>query len=213
MPKIFLIGLRVEEIALGPVLSKVHDMAGVVGVDLDLGHGGQGGGRKQLEAATKVRSESAEQKTIKFLLQGPKHISEISQHLGGKKSRAYGAVHQLKRKGLVEAGEGAGMHQLTHKARAAMGGVLALPAPAVKHGPAGKASPGSGNIVLRAALDRGPLAPTDLRKQLAAQGMSPKSVSGVIDRAKRDSLIKKNGSGYELTAKGRKIETGAQAHG
>ena len=43
--------------------------------------------------------------------------------------------------------------------------------------------------------------------------MSPKSVSGVLDRAKRDGLIKKNGTGYELTAKGQKIEMGAQTNG
>ena len=33
-----------------------------------------------------------------------------------------------------------------------------------------------------------------------------------IDRAKKSGLIKKNGSGYELTAKGQKIETMGVAH-
>jgi Mn-dependent DtxR family transcriptional regulator len=38
--------------------------------------------------------------------------------------------------------------------------------------------------------------------------MSPKSVSGVLERAKRDGLVKNNGVGYELTAKGKHIEMG-----
>jgi Mn-dependent DtxR family transcriptional regulator len=37
-------------------------------------------------------------------------------------------------------------------------------------------------------------------------GISPKGISGMLARAKRDGLIKKNGAGYELTAKGHKIE-------
>jgi Mn-dependent DtxR family transcriptional regulator len=44
-------------------------------------------------------------------------------------------------------------------------------------------------------------------------GVSPKGISGMLARAKRDGLIKKNGSGYELTAKGQKIEIGASANG
>ncbi|WP_338822095.1 hypothetical protein WDM22_38405 [Bradyrhizobium septentrionale] len=215
MPKTFPIRLEVEEIALGPVLRKLNDMPGIVDLHLDLGHGGQGVGRKQLEeAAAKARNgENTEQTTVKLLMQGPKHISEISAALGGNKTRAYGAVHQLRKKGLAEAGVGKGVHQLTATARAQLGGTMpALPAPEVKHGPAGRASPGSGNIVLRAALDAGPVAPSDLRKHMAAKGMSPKSVAGVLDRAKRGGLIKRNGSGYELTAKGHKIEMTGAAH-
>ena len=49
MPKTFPIKLEVEEIALGTVLRKLHDMPGIVDLHLDLGHGGQGAGRKQLE--------------------------------------------------------------------------------------------------------------------------------------------------------------------
>ena len=63
------------------------------------------------------------------------------------------------------------------------------------------------------ALQAGPLTPADLRTKLGESGVSPKSLSGVLLRAKRDGLIKKNGSGYELTAKGQKIETGASANG
>jgi len=217
MPKIYFIGLKVEEIALGATLSKLHDMPGIVDIDLNLGHGGQGTGRKQLEeASAKGRGESAEQSIIRLLTKGPMHISELSSALGGKKSRAYGAVHQLKKKGLTEIGPQKGTHQLTHKARTQLGIVQALPAPApsVKHGPAGRASPGSGNIVLRSILGEGAKSPAELRALAAGQGISAKSITGVIDRAKKAGLIKKNGNNvYELTAKGLKIETGVTSHG
>ncbi|UPK03087.1 helix-turn-helix domain-containing protein [Bradyrhizobium sp. 170] len=216
MPKTFPIMIEVEEIALGPVLRRLNDMPGIAKLHLQLGHGGQGAGHKQLaEKAAKVRNgESAEQTTMKLLLEGPKHISEISRAVGGAKSRAYGAVHQLRKKGFSEAGTEKGTHQLTAKARAQLGAALpALPAPAVKHGPSGRASPGSGNILLRAALDAGPVSPAALRSHMASKGMSPKSISGVLERAKRDALIKKNGRGYALTAKGQKIELEAAAHG
>jgi DNA-binding PadR family transcriptional regulator len=216
MPKTFPIRLEVEEIALGSVLRKLNDMPGVVDLHLDLGHGGQGAGRKQLEeTAAKVRSgETIEQTIVKLLMQGPKHINEIVQVVGGGKPRTYGATHHLRKKGLIEPGVDKGMHQLTATARAQLGGAVpALPAPEVSHGPGGRASPGSGNILLRAALEAGPVSPGDLRKRMAETGMSPKSVSGVLERAKKHGLIKKNGSGYELTAKGQKIETGAPAHG
>lgn len=218
MPKTFPIMLEVEELLLGPVLRKLNDMPGIAKLHLDLGHGGQGAGAKQLaDKVAKVRNGgTAEQQVIKLLMEGPKHVRELSRAIGGAKSRAYGAVHQLRKKGLAEAGADKGVHQLTAKARAQLGGALALPAPEgaqVAHGPAGRAKPGSGNIVLRAALDGGPLAPVDLRKRMAAQGMSPKSVSGVLARAKDGGLIRKNGTGYELTAKGQKIERQAVAHG
>ena len=219
MPKTFPIKLEVEEIALGTVLRKLHDMPGIVDLHLDLGHGGQGAGRKQLEEAATKSSGSSEQIIIKLLMDGPKYISELSRAIGGAKSRAYGAIHQLKKKGLTEAGAEKGMHQLTAQARAQLGGALALPAPApkaakVKHGPAGRATPGSGNIVLRQLLNDGPKAPVELRHQMTDKGMSPKSISGVMDRARKAGLIKKNGTGYELTAKGMKIEVPeATAHG
>jgi hypothetical protein len=216
MPKTFPIMIEVEEIALGPVLRKLNDMPGIAKLHLDLGKGGEGAGKKQLaeHAATSRNGETTEQTAVKFLMQGPKHIREISEALGGNKTRAYGVVHQLRKKGLAEAGVGKGVHQLTADARTQLGGAMpALPAPEVKHGPSGRASPGSGNIVLRAALDAGPVSPADLRAHLGSKGMSPKSVSGVLERAKRHGLIKKNGSGYELTAKGQKFEMGAAAHG
>ena len=224
MPKTFPIRLEVEELALGPVLRKLNEMPGIAKLDLDLGQGGSGPGRKQIEQhveASRVQNGSREPVALKLLMEGPKHIRAISAALGGTKSRAYGLTNSLSKKGLVERGEGAGMWQLTKKAMKQLNGavmpheVKALPAPQVKHGPAGRAVPGSGPIILRAALDAGPVSSSSLRADLAGRGMSSKSISGVLDRGKKHGLIKKNGSDlYELTAKGLKIEMTPEAtHG
>ncbi|MBO4228367.1 helix-turn-helix domain-containing protein [Bradyrhizobium neotropicale] len=217
MPKTIPVKLEIEEITLGSVLRKLNDMPGVVEFAIDFGRGGQGAGRKQLEQQAEAKrydGGSHGQTIIKQLMHGPKHIDELSTAIGGPKSRAYSVVHELRKKGLVELGTGKGVNQLTAAARAQLGGALpALPAPEITHGPAGRASPGSGNVVLRAALDAGPLSPSDLREHMSAKGMSPKSISGVLDRARKHGLIKKNGSGYELTAKGKHIQLGTMTNG
>lgn len=215
MPKTFPLRLEVEEIALGTVLRKLNEMPGIVKLNLDLGQGGQGAGRKKLEehAAATLKNGNREPAVLKLLMSGPKHISDISAVLGGKKTRAYGLMNSLHKKGLTKA-VGKGMHELTKKALAQLGltvqevpqVALALPAPALKHGPGGRASPGSGNIVLKSILSEGPKSPADVRAKAAEKGISPKSISGVLDRARKNGLIKKNGQGYELTAKGQKIE-------
>jgi DNA-binding PadR family transcriptional regulator len=216
MPNFFTIIIKVEELALGPCVRRINDMPGVVDFKLDLGEGGLGAGRKQLEDAARTNNGSSEQIAIKLLMQGPQHTGDISRAVGGAKSRAYGVIHQLKKKGLIEPGVDKGHYQLTTLARAQIGGALALPAPEkpvktakVKHGPKGRATPGSGNIVLRELLNDGAKSPIELRKLMSDKGMSPKSISGVLARAKDASLIKKNGTGYELTAKGLKIEVPA----
>jgi Mn-dependent DtxR family transcriptional regulator len=222
MPKTFPIHLEVEEIALGTVLRKLNDMPGIAKIDLNLGHGGQGAGKEKLvQGAAQMRGDNAEQAIVKLLVsQGEMHIQEIASTLGWAKQRAYGAMHQLRKKGITEAGSVKGTHRLTRKAAAhihaakAPAGTPALPAPAqVKHGPGGRAAPGSGNIVLKSILSEGPKTPAEVKVRAAELGVSPKSISGVIDRAKKGGFIKKNGAGYELTAKGLKIETGAAAHG
>ena len=230
MPKTtFPIMIEVEEIALGSVLRKLNCIPGIATLNLDLGRGGEGAGRKPLEehaAAVGVQNGSREPIAIKLLMQGPKHISEISAALGGAKSRAYGLTNTMKRKGIVERGDGAGMWQLTKKTMAQLGkamatvtpvqaAVPALPAPGgIKRSPSGRAAQGSGPIILRTVLGAGPTHPSDLRKQLAERGMSTKSISGVLDRGKKHGIIKQNGSQlYELTAKGMKIELGVAANG
>ncbi len=218
MPKTFPIKIEVEEIALGTVLRRLNEMPGIAKLHLDLGHGGHGPGKKELEHHAEAKRNGngdGQQAAIKLLMSGPKHIREISQAVGGAKTRAYGVMTQLRKQGLAEAAPGKAMHQLTKKAKAQLGGAIpALPAPQVKHGPAGRAAPGSGPIILRAALDAGPVSSSSLRAHLAGRGMSSKSITGVLDRGKKHGLIKKNGSDlYELTAKGMKIELGAQTDG
>lgn len=129
-------------------------------------------------------------------------------------------MSKLKKQGVTEQGAGKGVYQLTPAARAQLSGaapVLLPPEPAKKPVKVkkanGRAAPGSGNIVLRELLNDGPKPPAELRNQMTEKGMSPKSISGVMDRARRAGLIKKNGTGYELTAKGIKIEIPSEASG
>jgi Mn-dependent DtxR family transcriptional regulator len=220
MPKTFPIRLEVEEIALGTVLRRLNEMAGIAKIDLDLGHGGKKA-LPHLNERGNGNGDGLLTKAVAMMMSGPKSIDEISAALGGARSRVYGVMHQLKGKKLVKA-VSKGVYQLTDKAMAGLGPhasvtpvTPALPAP-VKRGPAGRASPGSGNIILRTVLNGAAMPSSDLRAQLAIKGMSSKSISGVLDRAKRDGLVKLNSDkAYELTAKGHKIElpTAEAAHG
>lgn len=220
MPKTFPIHLEVEEIALGTVLRKLNDMPGIAKIDLNLGHGGQGTGKQKLQQVAAARRSGGNntEVIIKLMMSGPKSIKEFMEALGGKKASFYTALSKLKAQGISESA-GTGVYRLTPTAAAQFDAAQiaaktpALPAPQAKHGPAGRAVPGSGPIILRAALNSGPMSPGDLRAKLTEGGMSPKGVSGVITRAKMAGLIKKNGTGYELTAKGQKIETGVIVNG
>jgi Mn-dependent DtxR family transcriptional regulator len=195
------------------VLRKLNDMPGIAKLHLDLERGGEGAGREKLESAVAPRGNNA-QEIIKMLMGGPKHLNEMMAKLGGKKGSFYTATSKLAKDGLLERGTSKGVWQLTAKAKGQLGRVTpALPAPAITHGPKGRATPGSANIMLRTVLADGALSPADVRTRAAGMGVSPKGISGMLARAKRDGLIKKNGSGYELTAKGQKIEIGASANG
>jgi hypothetical protein len=204
MAKLFPIMIEVEEIALGTVLRKLNEMPGIAKLHLDLGKGGEGNGKKPLEHAAAARGEKNSQKLAGLLAGGPMHIKEITAALGGPRSRGYQAAYELKRQGIAEKGGGPGMYRL--KAGAT------VPA-AISRTPSGRLPPGSGNIVLRAVLAEGPKAWSEIRSSAATYGMSPTSINGLIERAKRSGLIRKNGKGYELTAKGQKIETAEVSHG
>lgn len=219
MPKTWEIKLDVEELALGAVLRKLNEMPGIAALHLDLGRGGEGAGRKQLDQASVATPRgNNSQEIVKLLMSGPKHLDEMVSAIGGKKSSFYTATSKLSKEGLVERGANKGQWQLTAKARGQLGGAVpALAAPKeskVKEAPSGRAVPGSGNIALKAILLEGPKSPSEVRAAAGAAGISPKSITGVLDRAKKAGLIRKNGSGYELTAKGQKIETTTEAaHG
>jgi hypothetical protein len=217
MPKTFPIMIEVEEIALGPVLRKLNEMPGIAKLHLDLGHGGVGG----MPAAPPKRMArtngdgSSDQKTVALLMKGPQGYDAIAAAIGSKKQNAYAVVSRLKLKGLVEPGE-AGTFRLTANALAKLQGAdqpAALPAPMRKTA-SGRAPQGSAPLLLRAALDAGPLAGPTLKQTLAAQGMSAKSFSGIIDRARQAGIVKRNGDGLlELTAKGQKLPLPGVAHG
>jgi hypothetical protein len=237
MAALFPIMIEVEEIAVGSVLRKLHGMEGVAKVRLNLDGekprlGGQGGARDGAgRPAREPGKGSVEQRIVALLLKegAPLHVTAIAEALSLKTTQVHGALHQLKKKGVTHNGIGPGLHRLTEKAQrelqSALGEAtpaepLKLPkpngkanghaAPGIKHGPSGRASPGSGPTLLLTALANGPASRADLRKQLGDSGMSAKSIEGVIFRAKRDKIVKVNAAKLiELTAKG----TEAVAHG
>jgi Mn-dependent DtxR family transcriptional regulator len=214
MPKTFPIRLEVEEVALGTVLRKLNEMPGIAKLHLDLERGGEGSGRKELEQVASKMRETTEQAVIRILMSGEKSTHEIAQELGWRKPRVYQTTHVLRKKGITESGYGKGTHRLTLTAEKHLdGGTKALPAPALKRGPKGRVVRGAAKSVLHSILIEGPKSPTEVRKAAATLGFSPNSVGGLIERAKRDGLIKKNGHGYGLTAKGLKIQAGAPVNG
>jgi hypothetical protein len=215
--------IEVEEIALGQVLRKLNGMPGIARLHLDLG--GPGGKRRK-QTGSKTEDDgprSGERpgrgetlaRTIALLMQGPKTLDEITAELGGDRQRAHNATYLLRKKKFIT--KVRKTYKLTAKATAELrargaAAPAALPSPSA---PTGRMTPGRGPVMLRAALGKGPVARADLNARLAAHGVTPKSIPGVIDRGKRDRIIRKNGSQlYELTAKGKKIELPeAAAHG
>lgn len=199
MAKTFPVKLEVEEIALGTVLRKLHEMPGVVRLDLNFGEGGKGAGKEKLQQAAAALNTPPEEAILKALANGPMKRRDIIAATGMKEHRIHYAINKL---GLKR-----------NAANEYILAPLALPAPtsAISHGPAGRATPGSGNVLLIGVLKLEGAMPTGrLRTFLGNNGMSPKSISGVLARARRDGLIKKTGDGYVLTAAGNK--NGA-AHG
>src|SRR3954465_71821 len=101
MPKPFPVLIHIEEIALGAVLRKLHEMPGVSGVDLQLGQGGQGAGKQQLEHGAQAKRGNQEEGLIELLLQGPKHLNDMVAAIGGKKGSFYTLTSKLRQKGII----------------------------------------------------------------------------------------------------------------
>jgi hypothetical protein len=212
--------IEVEVEAVGPMLILLKRTPGVIKfhVMLDdekpaLPRGGHGNGNIK-EAAIKLFAAHGG---------GPLDTSAVARELGGARPRAHGVLHNLKKEGVLRQ-VGKGTYQFTAHAMKAFAPTLALPAPSktmhaktngqmkVKRGPSGmRASPGGGPRVLRELLTLGGMTPGELRAGLAEHGISINSASGVLDRGKRDGLVKKVGDKYELTAKGRREQPAAQA--
>jgi hypothetical protein len=199
--KTFPVMLEVEEIALGAVLRKLHDMPGVVKLDLIFGEGGKGAGRDKLQQEAAALNVSPEEAILKALAAGPMKSRDLIRATGMRDHRIYYAIGKL---GASIIRNSNGEFQLA---------TLALPAPTVaKFGRGGRATPGSAAAVMRVALRTagGPVKPKDLRSILTGHGISPKSVHGVLERAKRDGVIKDTKDGIMLTAK---AERNGVAHG
>ena len=245
MPKTFPIRLEVEEIALGTVLRKLHDMPGIAKLHLDLGHGGEGPGKKQLEkrAILSCKNHSKKQNyeatVVKLLHAGSEaqfgkslrpseatpqsrlqrdDFAAQARPLRERPATRHAPAHQ--RRGVALEGQRPCQRQRRCEGSGQRCGALAPPAPQLKHGPSGRPAPGSSSLVLSCCgprFDGGQKktpAGTACDDTRAASGLSGKGVSGVLNRGKRDGIIKKVGDTYELTAKGQKIEVeGASANG
>ena len=228
MPKTFPIIIDVEEIALGTVLRKLNDMAGIAKLHLDLGRGGESGQQALADQAVPLRQRgaNAEATVLKLLADGPKHIGEISRALGGSRTRAYATMNGLRKRGLSEAGDATATHQLTAKGRALLGGTASLPAPkagTIKRTAGGRTSKGVSErllLTLIAGSDT-PMLPAALAQELQPQGFSKRAVESILRRARVKGILRNTGRGYELTAKGLKEArassglngTGAASHG
>jgi biotin operon repressor len=203
VPKLFPIKLEVEEIALGAVLRKLHETAGVIKINLDL----DGGPQQPNGRATEM--------ILAILTKGPASRDDIAMATGISRTRLYAAIATLKQKHLIKA-IGKHAYALSDKAARELGGEqpqgkpLALPAP--KRKDQKRASPGVARTTLLVLLVKSPgLRTMQIREALSQHGMSPKSISGIIERGKTDAVIKKNGEGWELTAKGQKLASAALA--
>jgi hypothetical protein len=119
MPKTFPIMIEVEEIALGPVLRKLNEMAGVAKLHLDLGKGGETGQPQIAAQAVQFRERDLGKRrkaiALASLTDGPKHVSALRTATGCSKTSIYGLLHHMRTEGLTQAGKGAGMHELTAK--------------------------------------------------------------------------------------------------
>ncbi|MBO4221931.1 hypothetical protein [Bradyrhizobium neotropicale] len=194
--------LEVEDVAVGPVLIALRKMPGIIKMNLDLGEG------PKLPTSSQYSSKgnNYEQMALELFSRhngGPLSADQVQSHLGGAKPRTYGVLHGLKKKGvLVTAGKG--LYQVSSKAIEHQP-QRALPKPAIAKTPTGRASPGEGWKAVSALLQRGAMKVIELKTALAPSGVSPKSLSGILDRSKRAGLIKKTAGGaYQLTAKGNK---------
>lgn len=59
-------------------------MPGIAELKLDLGQGGQGAGRKQLEEVAKQSRGTNEQIIVKMLTRGPASLNDLTREIGGR---------------------------------------------------------------------------------------------------------------------------------
>jgi DNA-binding HxlR family transcriptional regulator len=196
VPKTFPIKIEVEEFALGAVLRRLHEMQGIAKLDLLLGHGGD-------KPIAKGNGHRPQDVVMEMLATGPKSRTELTAAVHSK-NRLYAAVNQLKKKHLIKR-IGADTYALTQTASKQINGALLALPPPIKRGKTGRASPGSTmQAVIAILTQHGPARPMEIAAQLSEHGVSPKSLSGVLNRALRDSIVKRTDGCYSVTAKATK---------
>jgi chromosome segregation and condensation protein ScpB len=196
MPKLFPIKLQIEELMVGSVLKALHVMPGIARIDLDLGDA----------PSHKPVTGNAQEIIMAMLMKGPVLRADLAAAVGGSQTRLYTAISTLRKKHLIK--NNGKMFSLSDKAAREFGpqqpAPLALPAPRKQKG---KRTPrGVARNALILILTQTPgLRTGQIRESLGRNGTSPKSISGLIDRAKKETIIKKVGDGWQLTAKGQKL--------
>lgn len=226
------INLEVEGAAVGPLLILLRKTPGIVKMTIPDLLSSDATSAPQPSRQPRGGKSTAAQAVIALLIRKngePISITEINQLVGGSKSYGYGVVHQLAKNGAVKS-VGRGVYALTdNAARELLNGagtagadaqeVRMLPGPKGKtkvakkklakaaNGKGKKAPRGAPMLAIRnAIITHGPLRPIEFTQHLDGSGISVKGMSGMLFRAKRDGIIKRNKDGqYELTAKGMKL--------
>ncbi|HEX3412844.1 MAG TPA: hypothetical protein VHT00_14085 [Stellaceae bacterium] len=214
------IRLEVEAEAVGPVMIALSKMPGIIKMKLEIGEGPGPAAAPRAAGGTGNGAREAILELFKERKGGPLSLEEISAVIGGGKSRSYGAVHYLKKLHVLRNVD-KGVYQFTAKAMAAAGLTLALPAPAkkaktakpattkakaktkAKPYKAGRVTRGIARAELLLLLTQQPSSRGEIDEVLGKAGVATGSTGGVLERARRDGLVKLNGTHYELTAKGR----------
>ncbi|MCA1452103.1 hypothetical protein I6F35_02600 [Bradyrhizobium sp. BRP22] len=213
--------LEVEDVAVGPVLIALKKMPGIIKLHLALLD------EKPVPAA-RPGGMNTEQTVVAMFANrngGPMTVDEVQAELGGTRTRSYSAIGGLKKKGVLQQiGKSTykfsakAMQMMSNNAPANPTAAPALPKPQ-SHPPAkknghvvakakakkgGRAERGAGLTALRELLSQnGAMKFTDIRTELSQRGVKEKSTRGIVDRARRDGLLKKTSNGdFELTAKG-----------
>lgn len=190
--------VKLEDTALGPVMIQLRRTPGVVGWEIELDN-------MPPPAPPRVPGKTVPSLALELFVAGePVTLDQIARHVGGHRNRAHGATNALQKQKLIHATKPRGTWELTAKGRAMLGQAPKLLPPPAKAKLNGHAKPSRGNGAgaLVEMLKTQPLRPIDIKAKLSGYGVSPKGLSGLMFRAKRDGMIAKNADGtYRLTAK------------
>lgn len=208
MAKPFEIILKVEEIALGSVLRKLHETPGIIDIGMEMGLGGTGPGAGKLAAAAAANSKTVTERIVELLNAStePMQVDDLAARLSGvKRSSINTTLYSLVKSKVVQR-VAKQTYVITRR----------LPAPAAAAAPltiprgAKRAERGAVIPVMLSILAEAPdgvLAGSELNDRIEAAGGSRKSMTNMLARAIKAKLIKRTGNGnkrtVQLTEKGR----------